>query len=72
MENAGIFYGHLEYFTVIWYILGLFGIFSLVFGILCQEKSGNPASNQKSFFRIFCRQTISKDSFQWKANTRKL
>jgi hypothetical protein len=21
MENAGIFYGHLEYFTVIWYIL---------------------------------------------------
>jgi hypothetical protein len=21
MENAGIFYGQLEYFTVIWYIL---------------------------------------------------
>jgi hypothetical protein len=25
MENAGIFYGHLEYFTVIWYILWPFG-----------------------------------------------
>jgi hypothetical protein len=25
MENAGIFYGHLEYFTVIWYILLPFG-----------------------------------------------
>jgi hypothetical protein len=22
MKNAGIFYGHLEYFTVIWYIFG--------------------------------------------------
>jgi hypothetical protein len=26
MENAGIFYGHLEYFTVIWNILQSFGI----------------------------------------------
>jgi hypothetical protein len=26
MENAGIFYGHLEYFTAIWYILWSFGI----------------------------------------------
>jgi hypothetical protein len=25
MENAGIFYGHWEYFTVIWYILLPFG-----------------------------------------------
>jgi hypothetical protein len=48
MKNAGIFFGHLEYFTVIWYILWPFGnvvvtwyIFSR-FGILCQEKSGNP------------------------------
>jgi hypothetical protein len=24
MENVGIFYGHLEYFTAIWYIFGLF------------------------------------------------
>jgi hypothetical protein len=35
MENASIFYGHLEYFTVNWYI----------FGMLCQEKSGNPAND---------------------------
>jgi hypothetical protein len=27
MENAGIVYGHLEYFTVIWNILRSFGIF---------------------------------------------
>jgi hypothetical protein len=27
MENAGIFYGHLVCFIVIWYILWLFGIF---------------------------------------------
>jgi hypothetical protein len=50
MENAGIFYGHLEYFShlvilwpfgnvvVIWYIFPCFGI-------LCQEKSGNPAGD---------------------------
>jgi hypothetical protein len=25
MENIGIFYGHLEYFTAIWYILWPFG-----------------------------------------------
>jgi hypothetical protein len=25
MENTSIFYGHLEYFTVIWYILRPFG-----------------------------------------------
>jgi hypothetical protein len=45
MENAGIFYGHLEYFMVIWYILLPFGnvvwyIFPR-FGTLCQGKSGN-------------------------------
>jgi hypothetical protein len=44
MRNVGIFYGHLEYNTaifgnwvVIWHIF-------LRFGILCQEKSGNPDS----------------------------
>jgi hypothetical protein len=48
MENVDIFYGHLEYFTDIWGILGPFGIFCVHlvhfsgFGILCQEKSGNP------------------------------
>jgi hypothetical protein len=46
MENAS---GHMEYFTVIWYILWPFGNSVVIwyifprFGILCQEKSGNPA-----------------------------
>jgi hypothetical protein len=47
MENAGIFYGHLEYFMVSWYILWSFGNVEVIwfiyprFDILCQEKSGN-------------------------------
>jgi hypothetical protein len=47
-EVVGLFYGHLVYFTVIWYILWQFGVFVgyLVyfsrFGMLHQEKSGNP------------------------------
>jgi hypothetical protein len=48
MENVGIFYGHLEYYTTIGYILWPFGkvveiwyIFSR-FGALYREKSGNP------------------------------
>jgi hypothetical protein len=42
MENTSIFYGHLEYFTVIWYILRPFGNVVVIwyiftrFGILCQ------------------------------------
>jgi hypothetical protein len=49
MESAGIFYGHLEHFMLIWYILWAFGNIVVIwyifprFGILCQEKSGNPA-----------------------------
>jgi hypothetical protein len=45
----GIFYGHLVYFTANWYIVWPFGIVSghmvyfSCFGMLCQEKSGNPA-----------------------------
>jgi hypothetical protein len=57
--DVGIFYGHLVYFTAIWSILRPFGIcilwplsifsgysvyFSL-FGMLHQEKSGNPVSD---------------------------
>jgi hypothetical protein len=34
MENAGIFYGHLEYFTVIWYILWPFGNVVVIWYIL--------------------------------------
>jgi hypothetical protein len=42
----------LEYFVVIWYILWSFGnivliwYISLRFGILCQEKSGNPDTGE--------------------------
>jgi hypothetical protein len=53
MEDVGIFYVHLAHFTIFCYILRTFGIDSgnLVhfshFGILYQEKSGNPASKPK-------------------------
>jgi hypothetical protein len=49
MENVGMFYGQLEYFGpfVIFYnhlVLGIVIIWCIFprFGILCQEKSGNP------------------------------
>jgi hypothetical protein len=51
MKMVGIFYGHLEYLTVIWYILWSFGNLMAIwdifhrFGILCQEKSGNPTTD---------------------------
>jgi hypothetical protein len=50
MEHVGIFYGHLVHFTVFCYILWTFGIvcgnlfYFSRFGILYQEKSGNPVS----------------------------
>jgi hypothetical protein len=48
MEDVGIFYGNLVDFPAIWHILWPFSILSLVlvhftnFGMLYQEKSGNP------------------------------
>jgi hypothetical protein len=48
MEDVGIFYGHFVHFTVLCYILCTFGIvcgnlvYFFRFGILYQEKSGNP------------------------------
>jgi hypothetical protein len=52
MDDVGTFYGHLVFFTVFCYILRTFGIFFGVylviwyifsrFGILYEEKSGNP------------------------------
>jgi hypothetical protein len=54
LENVDIFYGHLEYFTDIWYIFCSFGTFLFIwniftgFGIMYQEKSGNPA--RQTFF----------------------
>jgi uncharacterized protein YqcC (DUF446 family) len=50
MESFGIFYGHLEFFTAIWYIFGQLVKLWLVwyifphFGILYQENSGIPAA----------------------------
>jgi hypothetical protein len=48
MKDVGKFYGHFVYFTAIWYSLWPFGIFCghlgifSHFGMLYQEKSGNP------------------------------
>jgi hypothetical protein len=49
MENVGIYYDNLEYFTAIWYNLWLFvfklwsfGIFFPTLVCLDQEKTGNP------------------------------
>jgi hypothetical protein len=57
MENDGIFYGHLEYFTVIWCMLWPFGKVVVIwygfprFGIMCHEKSGNPGTHtSQSYF----------------------
>jgi hypothetical protein len=49
-EDVGIFYYHLAYFTSIWYILWQLAIvygyvvYFSRFGMLYQEKSGNPGS----------------------------
>jgi hypothetical protein len=50
-ENVGLFHGHLAHFTAIWYILLPFGTSVLIwyvffhFGMLHQEKSGNPGTH---------------------------
>jgi hypothetical protein len=49
MENAGKFYGSLEYFTVIWYILWQFDIFSLVL-VHCVKK--NLATLEQTFLYV--------------------
>jgi hypothetical protein len=47
-EDAGTFYGHLAYISAFLYILWTFGIFNdywvyfIRFGMLSQQKSGNP------------------------------
>jgi hypothetical protein len=51
MKHVDIYSGHLEYFTANWYIVWAFGNFLVIcyifphFGILYQEKSGNPVLN---------------------------
>jgi hypothetical protein len=50
MENVGIFYGHFEYLTALWYIVWPFvtfcdhTVYFSHFGMLYQKKSGNPDS----------------------------
>jgi hypothetical protein len=43
MDDVGIFYGHLVYFTVIWYTLLSFGIFLPV--LLCCNKKNLATLN---------------------------
>jgi hypothetical protein len=56
MENVRIFYGQWEYFMAVWKTLRAYGNVVTIrhifhrFGILCQEKSGNPASQSLKFF----------------------
>jgi hypothetical protein len=56
MENVALYSGHFEYFMTIGYIYWAFGNFVVIwyifprFGILYQEKSGNPALHDK--FRL--------------------
>jgi hypothetical protein len=52
LENVVLFYVHLEYFAdiwyilmTIWYILCSLGAFFPGFGIMHQEKSGNPGKD---------------------------
>jgi hypothetical protein len=53
MVMVGIFYGPLEYITAIGYILWPSGNLMAIcyifqrFGILCQDKSGNPAVDSR-------------------------
>jgi hypothetical protein len=49
----GLFYGYLVYFVAIWYILWLFDTLRCIisrFGMLYQEKSGNPVLPYKIHF----------------------
>jgi hypothetical protein len=64
MEDVGIFYSRLVYLTAIWYFLWSFGIFyaHLVyfsrFGMLHQEKSGNPGFGRNFASSVLLSQPI--------------
>jgi hypothetical protein len=62
MGDVGIIYGHLTYFTAIWYVHSLwrFGkcygylVYFSHFGMLHQEKSGNPGEEEDNdLFPVF-------------------
>jgi hypothetical protein len=58
MDDAGVFYVHLMYFTAIWYTLWPFSIFYgyLIYfsrlGILSQEKYGNAVLVVSRFITV--------------------
>jgi hypothetical protein len=58
IKNVRIFYGHLEYFKAFWYFyshlvsLGTFWYIFYRFGILHQDKSGNPVSDDNFWNRL--------------------
>jgi hypothetical protein len=60
IEDVGICYGLFGYFVAIWYTLWPFGILygylvhCSLFGMLYQEKSGNPASTPYRSTPWFC------------------
>jgi hypothetical protein len=45
MEDVGIFYGHLVYFTAIWYILRIFWYILWLFGIFLANLVCLPKKN---------------------------
>jgi hypothetical protein len=57
MEGVGLVYGHLVYFTVIWYILCSLDIFYKLFGIfipvwVCCTKQNLATKRSKAFFKL--------------------
>jgi hypothetical protein len=68
MENFVIFYGHVKYITALWYILLPFGNVVVIwyisprFGILQQEKSGNPGQTECCYFADCTRRAPGVDS----------
>jgi hypothetical protein len=81
LRPFGIFYGHFGNVVIIWYIFHRFGV-------LCQEKSGNPAQQQQQqrFFvvgvllpetrvtarRQFTANIFSSQLFKWMKSTKRL
>jgi hypothetical protein len=55
LRSFVLVYGHWVQFVVIWYIFSRFGI-------LCQEKSGNPAATARALLVSVCRQLSSTTS----------
>jgi hypothetical protein len=46
MEEVGLFYGHLVYFSDILWPYGMFVGYFPRFGKYCREKSGNPGQKR--------------------------